>query len=261
MPRETEEELTPKEPVAGEQESADEPGPSRWGAAIKATWHMATLGPRFALHVARYAADEAEDRAMRHVRDRLNEMSSDDVPMERGGPGDSLIGRASDLRHPARTHVQRLLKSARKQTLGQAEQHLHLRIARQLVPDEARLLAWLFEGNSSPLMHVGSGPLVGPATRRWLENLSPVAHEANLTVRDRTPEYIGHLRGLGLLESGNEDPRFKATYQKMEVDTEVREACKEMEKENHRPRFYRRTLQLTDLGRRFCEACMSPDMD
>lgn len=252
------------EPLADPPEieaSADETEAqgSRLGSAARATWQAATLGPRFAMHLARSAAVEAEKRAMCHVRDRLNDMASDEVSSKRGAGVANLIGRGSDSKQPARAYVQRLLRGARDQTLSQAEQHLHLRIAKQLVPDEARLLAYLHEGNSSALMHVGSGPLVGPATRRWLENLSPVAHEANLTLRDRTPEYIANLKALGLVESGDEEQRFKAVYQKMEVDTDVREATKEMEKDNHRPRFYRRSLKLSELGKRFCQACIDKD--
>lgn len=250
------EEQLPEEPAESNEYEQDDSQGSRFGAAAKATWQVATLGPRFAFHVARSAAVEAEDRAMRHVRDRLNAMASEDVQDDGAGRAARLIGRTGEAKRPARAHFKRLLRTAREQTLSQAEQYLHLRTARQLVPDEARLLAYLYEGNTSALMHVGSGPIVGPATRRWLENLSPVAHEANLTVRDCTPEYIAHLRHLGLVESGEEEARFKATYQKMEVDTEVREATKAMEEDNHRPRFYRRTLQLSDLGRRFCSACI-----
>lgn len=247
------------EAVGDDLDGETEAEGSRLGGLARSAWNMAWIGPRFALHVAQSGAEHAERRALRALRRRLNEVAAEDIPRPSRRDEDDGVARAG--RAPASEHVRRLLQAATAQTSAQAEQQLWLRTARELVPDEARLLSYLSSGKSSALLHVGSGPLVGPATRRWLENLSMVAHEARLTLRDRTPEYLGRLRALGLVESGEEDKALTATYQKLEVETVVREVVREIEAEGQRPRYYRRTIRLSPLGRRFCEACLPQDQD
>lgn len=72
---------------------------------------------------------------------------------------------------------------------------------------------------------------------------------------DQTSVYVTHLRRLGLLESDDEDKTMQIKYQLIEADTLVRKTCAQIEKAGLRPRFFRRTIRISDTGRDFWAAC------
>lgn len=219
-------------------------------------WKLGTAGPRLALRMTQYGMQQAERVALKSLRKRLDAVKESADEFSGGvdrADGESELSAAPSAR-PAQ-EINRLLKIAEDQTLEQAQERLLLNTIRALVPDEARILAYLASGNSCALLHLASGPKVGPATRRWMDNLSNLGHEANVTLRDQTSNYISHLRDLGLLESDQEDKSFSAVYEKLEVETEVRKAITAIEKDGHRARFFRRTIRLSEQGQAFCSSC------
>jgi hypothetical protein len=259
-----------QQPIDDDGESpaqAQEPT-SFFGFVASGAWKLATGAPRFAIDLAHKGISEAEKRALNSLRRRMDAAAEDEPT------GTDEDGEADDARpapqparaEPAQTSsgtaagrasavLARLLEESAEQSAESAQERLSLRIVRQLVPDEARILAGLADGHSAALVHLGAGPLVGPATQRWLENLSPVGRECGVRLLDQTPTYIRNLRDLGLLESGEEDKSLHLKYQLIEADTQVRKTCTEIEKSGMRPKFFRRTIRMSEAGLAFWKAC------
>lgn len=74
---------------------------------------------------------------------------------------------------PLRVAMAELLMRSVEQTTQRAREYLHLALLRQLLPDEARILAALADGSVYPLVHVDCRTGV-TATRRLLSNASSV---------------------------------------------------------------------------------------
>ena len=148
-----------------------------------------------------------------------------------------------------------LMAALLERSLGQdteaSRRDVHLSILRQLVPDEARILAALAEGARAPLVHV----LPRAGGDRILENASLIGRTAALTLPSMTPAYVTHLRALGLVETGPEDPEDKQGYEMLMADRAVRAAMKEGELSKLPARVVRRTVVLSARGRELWEAC------
>lgn len=261
-----------KQPIDDEDESlpqAQEPT-SFFGYVASGAWKLAAGAPRFAMDLAHKGLSEAEKRALNGLRRRMDaaaqtghehddhQHDGDSSPMPPSARSDSPTppaGAAAGTRVTAGALLARLLEESAEQTVESAQERLYLRIVRQLVPDEARILAALSDGHSAALVHLGAGPLVGPATQRWLENLSPVGRECGVRLLDKTPAYLKHLRELGLLESGEEDKSLHLKYQLIEADTQVRKTCAAIEKSGMRPKFFRRTIRMSEAGLALWKAC------
>lgn len=247
---------------------------SFFGYVASGAWKLATGAPRFAMDLAHKGLSEAEKRALNALRRRMD-AASDGEPRHEGeehdapaearatasssrsseSPAGAPAGVVPAARITASALLARLLEESAEQTLESAQERLYLRIVRQLVPDEARILAGLADGHSAALVHVGAGSRVGPATQRWLENLSPVGRECGVRLLDQTPAYLKHLRDLGLLESGEEDKSLQLKYQLIEADTLVRKTCAAIEKNGLRPKFFRRTIRMSEAGLAMWKAC------
>jgi hypothetical protein len=244
---------------------------SFFGFVASGAWKIATGAPRFAMGLAHKGLSEAEKRALIGLRRRMDAVVDDEPadeeddhdPAGEGRPAPTSVrgesapqgGVAPVARLSASALLARLLEDSAEQSVESAQERLNLRIIRQLVPDEARILAALADGHSAALVHLGAGPLVGPATQRWLENLSPVGRECGVRLLDQTPTYIRHLRDLGLLESGEEDKSLHLKYQLIEADTQVRKMCTQIEKSGMRPKFFRRTIRMSEAGLALWKAC------
>lgn len=244
-------------------------GPSSLlGSLAAGAWKIATEGPRRAASLAQRGLVEGEKLALSTLKRRMEAATADEddgparsAPIDWNevptsgldAPGSSAPAASSSL--GAADLLARLMEMSLEQTPERAKELLNQRILRQLVPDEARILAALADGHESALMHLGAGPLVGPASQRWIENLSPVGKEAGVALPDQVPTYLRHLRELELLESGDEDKNLQLKYQLMEADTLVRRTCEQIEKAGLRPRFFRRTIRMSEAGKAFWVAC------
>lgn len=241
---------------------------SLFGSLAAGAWKLATTGPRRAATLAQRGLAEGEKLALSMLKRRMEAATADEdearterAPIDwNAPPASSLDAPAGGNAAPAPAMsaaelLSRLMEMSLEQSPDRARELLNLRILRQLVPDEARILAALTDGHESALMHLGAGPRVGPATQRWIENLSPVGREAGVALPDQVTTYLSHLRELDLLESGDEDPSLLLKYQLMEADTAVRRACDQIEKAGMRPRFFRRTIRLSETGKAFWAAC------
>lgn len=235
------------------------------GFVASGAWKLATGAPRLAMDLAQKGISEAEKLALTTLRKRMDAVAdedrseADDDPLHPPHPPRAASAMAAATPAPGRltpaVALARLMEESLEQTTEAALERLTLRMVKRLVPDEARILAALADGHGAALVHLGAGPLVGPASQRWLENLSPVGREAGVRLLDQTPAYVAHLRSLGLLESGDEDKSLHLKYQLIEADTLVRKTCGDIEKAGLRPKFFRRTIRISDAGKAFWAAC------
>jgi hypothetical protein len=147
-----------------------------------------------------------------------------------------------------------LLHRSLHQSTEDARGELFAALLRQLVPDEARILAAL-AGKSAPLVHVyGRGR--GSAARPLLENASGVGRTAGLSLPDLAPTYVSRLLALGLVEIGDEDPALAVELEILMADPLVRAAIKDADALSRLPpRIVRGTLRLSALGAALWDGC------
>ncbi|MGQ0700003.1 MAG: Abi-alpha family protein [Panacagrimonas sp.] len=255
----------PSAPTGAGGTASESDATSLLGQLASGAWKLAYRGPRKALHLAHRGVSEAEKLALSTLRRRMDEVADEEEsPTHRHesasvAPVRQTPAARAQAPKTAIEVVAQLLEDSLEQSSESAHQRLLLRIAQQLVPDEARILAALADGHHAALMHVAAGPRVGPANQRWLENLSPVGREAGVMLPEQTSTYITHLRALGLLESGDEDKAMQLKYQLLEADTRVRKTCDEIEKNGLRSKLFRRTVRMSEAGKAFWAACEPKD--
>lgn len=156
----------------------------------------------------------------------------------------SVESRVSTPESPAAIFEDLLTRSVRGNPVSSHEDW-QVAVLRQLVPDEARILATLAAGELAPTVSVlrrGNGETL-------LAHASLIGRAAAVTLPSRTPAYVSHLLRLGLVELGPEDPAQKAGYELLLADRAVRDALREGELGKLPAKVVRRTLRLSPSGR------------
>ena len=210
--------------------------------------------------LVRHALDTVERRALSELKQRLEAMEveppSPFTPRPKGAPNPGATDTDPAHETPAEMLGELLARSI-DQTPEDARRDAFVTILRQLVPDEARIVAALSDGGGHPVIHVTAGSTLGSSTRRVLSNFSPVGQAAGVQLREMTPHYLAHLLELGLVELTPEDPEQKLKYEILESATAVREAIAKIEggAKMTRARIVRRTVRLTALGHDLWAAC------
>jgi hypothetical protein len=146
--------------------------------------------------------------------------------------------------------MQSLLTAALEQTREQAELAFFEGTLAQLAPDQARILAALSDGTRYPLLHVYGGARFGLAMEPVLECVSNVGKAAGVLFPDATRVHVLHLRALGLVSIGAEEPQHKLAGELLETEPEVRDALAQLQRGGYRVQVLRRSLALSALGAR-----------
>jgi hypothetical protein len=193
-----------------------------------------------------------EQQALALLRSRLDATRP---PLALSSGSSTGPTRAPGLGDKMRTLLDRALEQSTRS--GQAE--LFHRILDQLVPDEARILGALSDGSVSPLVHIHERSVSGGLGKPVLENASLVGRTANLALPILTANYVGHLRSLGLVETGPEDPALKQDYEILMAETHILRAVKAATRGPIPARVEKYTLQLSVLGRSLWEATAGAD--
>lgn len=206
---------------------------------------------------ATYAEDQlqqAEDVVLRELKARLDRVSrkSQRSDVAEGGSHPAAPG---DAENPGDT-MTRLLAESVAQTKEQAENSVYVRLLGELLPDEARIVAALSDGEPHALVHVGHGPPVGSLTQQVAPNLSALGRAAQVRALDHVPHYIDHLRALGLVRIGPGLRELALKYQIIENDKPVRELVQDLNQTSGKHvRFSRHSLRITALGEGLWNAC------
>jgi hypothetical protein len=185
-----------------------------------------------------------EEAILRELRDRLALLDSSGRPEERGSPAAVL---------------DKLLEASIDMDVAASRNELYLTLLRQLVPDEARILAALSDGTAYPLLHV-QARTNGHAY--LLSNLSSVGRAAGVLLPDAVSIYVLRLRALGLAEEGPADDSLSVQYDILLGEPLVRQAEQEA-RANSRlgAKMVRRTLRISALGQELWQACRPPEPD
>jgi hypothetical protein len=154
---------------------------------------------------------------------------------------------------PLRVAMVELLLRSIEQTPQRAREYHLLSVLRELLPDEARILAALADGAGYPVVHVERRTGVAGA-ERLLSNASTVGRAAGVAQLRDVPRYLTRLRRLDLVELRDPDPGLQVAYEILLTDQDVR-AAECAAREGGRPRFVRRTLRLSALGHDLWAAC------
>lgn len=145
-----------------------------------------------------------------------------------------------------------LLGRAVEQSAGEGREELFRRIVGALVPDEARIIATLGDGQRAALVHVDARV---PGGARLLENATLLGGRASLSVPDMAGAYVSKLLAVGLLEVGAEDPALANDYEILLADRAVRDALAQGAISRVPGRAIRRSLRLSTLGTELWAAC------
>jgi len=160
-------------------------------------------------------------------------------------------GPTVELRYtePLRVAMADLLERSVTDNRADSEEYFFATILRQLVPDEARIIAALADGSTHAIIDVEVR-----GGRTVLANASSVGRTAGVTLPGNVPVYLGRLLRLGLVELGDADPALSLHYELLQTDETVR-AAEARARESGRPRHIRRAVRISELGRRFWAAC------
>jgi hypothetical protein len=168
----------------------------------------------------------------------------------------ALVRPLDEPMEPLRAAMAELLNRSVEQTREQSERQLYAGLLRQLVPDEARMLAALSDGSAYPVIHVASRGRLGGIKRLVLENASTVGKAAGTQLSANTPTFLSHLLQLGLVDIDPEDRSLAVQYDILQTDDLVRAAEEEARVDGPGgARIIRQTVKMSDLGRRFWDAC------
>jgi hypothetical protein len=201
-----------------------------------------------------------EQRVLRELKARIDEATrpalGETVRAPEEAPGISRTYVIPLLQSPRRL-LDELLERSLTQTREQAEEDFYSVLLSELVPDEARILALLSDRSPWAVVHIGSGAPIGPVRTRIAENYTALGRPAQVKLLERVPLYIEHLKALGLLEEGPEDPALESKYQIIEGLRELRDAVERARGQSRTSmvRLLRRTLRLSELGDQLWRAC------
>jgi hypothetical protein len=174
------------------------------------------------------------------------------------GTVDGALAAPAQALQSAADRMRELLRLSIQLTPEQSRRSLHEALLRELVPDEARILSALSDGSVYPMVHIAE-PGVGTYQKRVLENGSSVGRAAGVALPDRTHVYVAHLRRLGLVETGPEDPSMREEYDILLTDTMLRDAVASVSRGPRKARIIRRTIAISGLGRELWEATQRDD--
>jgi hypothetical protein len=153
---------------------------------------------------------------------------------------------------PLRAGMAELLNRSANADAGRAAEYLHGMILRQLVPDEARILAALADGVPRPAVDVVVRTTLGGVQRTVLRNASSVGRHAGVSAPDYVPAYLTRLYRLGVVDIDDEDPALAEQYDILLTDSLVRDAENLARKARKgAAKIVRHTVMISDLGARF----------
>ncbi len=216
--------------------------------------------------VAEAQMRRVEQRLLRELKQRM-EAAGADADGDRGAP---TAGAASEAGSVSRTFVIPLLQSPRRvleellersqsQTREQALDDFYSVLLSELVPDEARILALLSDGEPQAILHVGIGAPIGPVRRLVAENFAGFGRAAQVKLLEHLPLYIEHLKALRLVEEHAEVAALDVKYQILEGLRDLRDAVEQARRGTRQSvRILRRTLRISPLGDQLWQACVGP---
>lgn len=132
----------------------------------------------------------------------------------------------------------------------------YARILADLVPDEARMLRFLYLNGPQPTLDIRTGRPFGIGSALIGGGLNMVAEHAGLRYVDRAGRYLTNLNRLGLIEFSPDPVDDPGRYQLVEAQPKVAAVLAEA---GWAPKIVHRSIRLTDFGQDFCATCFPAD--
>ncbi len=191
---------------------------------------------------------EVERVAVRAIRQHLLDLDPPPLPeAETPEP-------AEEQRPESPTDVLRaLLDRSMYTSPDDSRTTLYLDLLRDLVPDEARILAALSDGSAYPLVHIAE-PGVGGGSTIVLSNASSVGRASGVSLPQHTPLYLTRMQQSGLVTIGPEGTGMYDEYEILLTDAAVSMALARARRGMRSARIIRKTVRISDLGQELWEA-------
>jgi hypothetical protein len=187
---------------------------------------------------------------------RLPGLGTPDIRARLGGDLVTLVRPTNGQAPPLRAGMAELLNRSADADATRAAEYLHTTILRQLVPDEARILAALADGTPRPAVDVVVRTTLGGVLRTVLRNASSVGRHAGVSAPDYVPAYLTRLYRMGVVDIGDEDPALTEQYDILLTDRLVRDAEDRARRARRGgAKTVRHTVTISDLGSRFWAEC------
>jgi hypothetical protein len=139
------------------------------------------------------------------------------------------------------------------------EQDVHpafTRVLQELLPDEARILRFLYQHGPQPSVDVRTNRPLNRGSEKVASGLSMIGLYAGVRKQEDTSVELANLERLRLIWFSKEQVADPSVYQLLEAQPDVIEA---MKRAGRSPRTEHRSIELTPFGQRFCETCLPMD--
>ena len=139
------------------------------------------------------------------------------------------------------------------------EQDVHpafTRVLQELLPDEARILRFLYKNGPQPSIDVRTNRPMNRGSEKIASGLSMIGLYAGVRKQEDTSVELANLERLRLIWFSKEQVVDPSVYQLLEAQPDVLEA---MKRAGRSPRTEHRSIELTPFGQRFCETCLPMD--
>lgn len=157
---------------------------------------------------------------------------------------------------PLRTAMTELLDRSTESSDAQSRDYLFGTIVSQLVPDEARILAALGEGQIFAAVDVVSKQVGRASIRPVLSNASTLSTAAGLSRPQNVGTYLTRLHGYGLLDFGVPDDDLSSQFDTLLDDASVQAARATVDGgKQGSSKLVRKSVTLSALGVEFWVAC------
>ncbi len=131
-------------------------------------------------------------------------------------------------------------------------------IIRQLTPDEARILKFIFERMYLPIITVRVSIPERGGGFDFFKDFSDVAEKTECQFANLTPQYLGNICRLGLAEFHRNnyiaDSEMYRPLEKHELITKLKKQVKKQFKAE--AVIVKEFVGITELGRQFCRVCV-----
>jgi hypothetical protein len=224
------------------------PGGSIAKAGIGAVEHVVNRMPAVLWVRSRIA--EVERDALRSLSERLAQLNGA-VPITLLSSGPAPEGPALLRSRSPADEFAELLEEGEGQSPAEARRTAMLRIVRELVPDEARILRALADGSEFAVLQAYDG------NDHIVRNRSNVGRNAKVHAQELTSTYVTHLLGLGLVNVAPYEGTSLYEYELIEAEPEVREILGHYDhRKLMKPKISRQVLRLSPAGQKFCGLCL-----
>lgn len=139
-----------------------------------------------------------------------------------------------------------------------------VQILKNMSPDEARIMKYLAIADPQPIIDIVAKRQKQTAYMVLYRNFSFIGKKSQCEFQELTPSYLDNLCRLGLTEIPNavqlvddESEKIDQNYEELQSDKELDKIKRKIDTEkDHSIDFHRKLLELTNLGRQFCSACV-----